>query len=64
MNDALEDPVLVAVAKTIADGLPVDWDSLIEEHPELAKDLRELRVLQEVQAARRQRGTVKERNHD
>ena len=56
MNDPHEDPVLVEVAKTIADGLPVDWDSLMAEHPELAKDLRELKVLQEVQAARSKGG--------
>ena len=53
MNDGYEDPVLVAVANTIADGLSIDWDSLIEEHPQLIDDLRELKVLQEVRAAKR-----------
>jgi hypothetical protein len=51
MNENREDPVLVEVATTIADGLPVDWESLIAEHPELAEDLQELRVLQGVGSA-------------
>jgi hypothetical protein len=41
---------LLAVATTIADGMPVDWESLISEHPSIAKDLRELRTLQGVEA--------------
>lgn len=52
MNENREDPILVEVATTIADGLPVDWESLIAEHPELAEDLQELRVLQGVGSAR------------
>lgn len=64
MNDTYDDPLLVAVANTIADGLPVDWESLMLEHPDLAEDLRQLKVLQEVQGARRQGGTAKERNDD
>jgi len=53
MNRPPEHPVLVAVATTIADGLPVDWDGLAAAHPELARDLKELRVLQEMEFARR-----------
>lgn len=56
MNENDENPILIAVAETIADGLPVDWESLIREHPEIAKDLRELQVLQGVESARRQSG--------
>jgi len=53
MTDPKEDPVLAAVATTIADGLPVDWESLFAEQPHLAEELRELRILQEVRAAGR-----------
>lgn len=53
MNEGEEHPILIAVATNIADGMPVDWESLIQEHPEIAEDLKELRVLQEVEAARR-----------
>jgi hypothetical protein len=53
MTEPNEDPILEAVAATIADGLPVDWESLIAEHPEIANDLRELQVLQGVDGARR-----------
>ena len=51
MNEREENPILVAVATTIADGHPVDWASLMAEHPEIAEDLEELRVLQGVEAA-------------
>lgn len=51
-----ENPILIAVAETIADGLPVDWESLIKGHPEIAEDLLELRVLQGVENARRAGG--------
>lgn len=54
MSEQEEDPILIAVATTIADGMPVDWESLIAEHPAIAMDLKELRVLQGVEAARRQ----------
>jgi len=56
MNENDENLVLIAVATTIADGLPVDWESLMAEHPEIAEDLGELRVLQGVESARRQAG--------
>lgn len=56
MTENDENPILIAVAETIADGLPVDWESLIQEHPQIAEDLRELRVLQGVENARRQSG--------
>ena len=56
MNESEVHPVLIAVATTIADGLPVDWESLISENPELTEDLAELRVLQGVDAARRMTG--------
>ena len=49
MNEPEEHPILVAVATTIADGHPVDWSALIAEHPDLAHELEELRVLQEVE---------------
>jgi hypothetical protein len=49
MSDHEEHPVLVAVATTIADGLPVDWQGLTAAHPELEADLQALRVLQEVE---------------
>lgn len=48
-----EDPVLVAVATTIADGLPVDWRHLIEDHPALAGELQALRELERIELARR-----------
>ena len=51
MSEHEEDPILIAVATTIADGHPVDWESLIAEHAEVAEDLRGLRLLQEVRAA-------------
>jgi hypothetical protein len=51
MNTSPEDPILIAVATTVADGLPVDWESLIVEHPAIAADLRALRVLQGVAVA-------------
>lgn len=54
MNEREEHPILIAVATNIADGMPVDWESLIQEHPEIAEDLKELRVLQGVEVARRQ----------
>jgi hypothetical protein len=53
MNRSEEHPILVEVATTIADGLPVDWDSLIAAHPEIAEDLETLRVLQTMDATRR-----------
>ena len=53
MNQNDEHPILTAVATTIADGLPVDWESLFVAHPEIAEDLRSLRDLQELDAARR-----------
>ena len=56
MNEHEEHPILVAVATTIADGLPVDWENLIVEHPAIAADLAELRVLQEVETASSQTG--------
>jgi hypothetical protein len=61
MNDHEEHPILIAVATTIADGLPVDWDSVIAEHPEIAKDLEELRVLQGVEAGVRKGADEAER---
>ena len=51
MKEHDENPILVAVATTIADGHPVDWESLMAEYPEIAKDLEELRVLQSVETA-------------
>jgi len=56
MNEHEDHPILVAVATTIADGLPVDWENLIAEHPAIAADLAELRVLQEVETASSQTG--------
>ena len=56
MNQRDEHPVLVAVATTIADGLSVDWESLSAEHPEIADDLNALRVLQEMEMAKRKAG--------
>ncbi len=52
MNEHVEHPLLVAVASTIADGLPVDWGSLLAGHPEIAEDLKALQMLQEMQSAR------------
>ena len=46
-------PILMAVATTIADGLPVDWEGLAGEHPEILEELETLRVLQEIEKARR-----------
>ena len=56
MNEHDEDSILEAVAATIADGFPVDWENLIAEHPGIAKDLLELQVLQGVDGARREAG--------
>lgn len=53
MNERDENPLLVEVATTIADGFPVDWETLLAEHPELGDELRELQVLQKVEAARK-----------
>jgi hypothetical protein len=53
MKPIEEHAVLVAVATTIADGHPVDWESLIREHPELEADLRALQVLGQIEQARR-----------
>jgi len=61
MNEEKETPLLVAVAMTIADGLPVDWDSLLAEHPDLEGDLKTLRVLQDVEAAGRESGPARDR---
>lgn len=47
-----ENPVLIAVATTIADGHPVDWESLVAEHPEMAEELRSLQVIEEIERAR------------
>jgi hypothetical protein len=58
MSEPEVHPILIAVATTIADGLPVDWESLAAQHPELEQDLRGLRVLQEMEVARR--GTAAE----
>lgn len=44
----------MAVATTIADGLPVDWESLLAEYPELAEDLSTLRILQGIELAARE----------
>lgn len=49
MSESDEHSILVAVATTIADGHPVDWKSLMAEHPEIAEDLEALRVLQTVE---------------
>jgi hypothetical protein len=53
MKQSEEHPILMAVATTIADGHPVDWESLVAAHPEIAEDLHTLRVLQEIELARR-----------
>jgi len=53
MKQSEENPVLVAVATTIADGHPVDWESLCAEHPEIREDLEEMRALQGIEIARR-----------
>jgi hypothetical protein len=47
-----EHPLLVAIATTIADGLPVDWEHLTAEHPELARELRSLRELEKIRSTR------------
>ena len=47
-----EHPLLVAVATTIADGLPVDWEHLTAEHPELARELASLRELEKIRSTR------------
>jgi len=52
MAEQSEHPILIAVATTIADGLPVDWENLIDGHPEIAEDLRTLRLLSKVPEAR------------
>ena len=59
MNVDDENPILVAVATTIADGHPVDWESLIAEHPEMARELEELRVLQGVENASSRAGKAR-----
>jgi hypothetical protein len=51
MKQNEEHPILLAVARTIADAMPVDWEGLAAEHPEIADDLGALRALQEMQAA-------------
>lgn len=56
MNENTEHPLLVAVATTIADGLPVDWESLLSEHPELAEELTTLRILQGIETTGRAGG--------
>ena len=60
MTEPKENPILVSVATTIADGFPVDWDNLIAEYPEVADDLQALRVLQKVPEVRQQSGGAKE----
>ena len=62
MNEREENPILVAVATTIADGHPVDWASLMAEHPEIAEDLEELRVLQGVEAASSRAARAQKKN--
>jgi len=62
MNEPEEHPILVAVATTIADGLPVDWESLIAEHPEMAEELEGLRVLQGVEAASSRAGKSRKKS--
>ena len=47
-----EHPLLVAIATTIADGLPVDWEHLTREHPELARELASLRELEKIRSTR------------
>ena len=59
MKEHEENPILVAVATTIADGHPVDWESLMAEHPEMAEDLEELRVLQGVETASTRAGKAR-----
>ena len=59
MNEREENPVLVAVATTIADGLPVDWAGLAAAHPDLEEDLKGLRVLQDLERMK-QAGTSEE----
>lgn len=56
MTNPDEHPVLVAVATTIADGHPVDWESLLKEYPDLTRELEELRVLQGVEMASQRAG--------
>jgi hypothetical protein len=51
MKQNEEHPILLAVARTISDGMPVDWEALAAEHREIADDLRALRTLQEMQVA-------------
>lgn len=53
MNEHDEDPLLVAIATTIADGHPVDWEHQFAAHPELTADLEALRQLEALEAARR-----------
>jgi len=52
-------PILVAVATTIADGLPVDWESLAASHPEIRNDLRALRLIQEIERLARRTAAAK-----
>lgn len=62
MSEPDEHPILVAVATTIADGNPVDWESLLTEHPDLREELEELRVLQRVEVTSSRAGEVPDRN--
>ena len=62
MTQPDEHPILVEIATTIADGQPVDWESLAAEHPELRSELEALKVLQAVEASRRAAGEETPKN--
>lgn len=48
MTDDRDESMLLTVAITLADGLPVDWEGLREAHPAIAEDLDTLRLVEAI----------------
>ena len=53
-------PMLMSVAEAVADGFAVDWDGLLAAQPEVAEDLRVLRLFEGIIAAHRDLGSAPE----
>jgi len=48
MSPNEEDPILLSIATTIADGHPVDWSGMRENYPDMEQYLESLRLLERI----------------
>lgn len=52
-SEEQEPPRLVAIAKAVSDGQPVDWEGMRQEEPEASEMIERLRFVAEVAEAHR-----------